>query len=180
MLRPRTMWETNRLMIKPAVMADAQVVYEQYASDSDVAKYMTWSPHTDVSETVAFLRRCEQAWADGSAFPWTLWTKDEGHFVGVLEMRIRPPVADVGYALSRRWWRHGLMTEALRSLVEWALAQPEIYRVWATCDIENLASSRVLERAGMTREGILRRWLVHPNVSDTPRDCYCYSIVKED
>jgi RimJ/RimL family protein N-acetyltransferase len=36
----------------------------------------------------------------------------------------------------------------------------------------------VLERVGMEREGILRRWLVHPNVSETPRDCLCYLIVK--
>ena len=70
------------------------------------------------------------------------------------------------------------MNEALKSVVEWALAQPEIYRVWATCDVDNVASARVLERAGMGREGVLRRWLVHPNLSDEPRDCLCYSIVK--
>jgi RimJ/RimL family protein N-acetyltransferase len=50
--------------------------------------------------------------------------------------------------------------------------------VWATCDVENLASARVLERVGMTREGVLRRWTVYPNLGDTPRDCLCYSIVK--
>ena len=38
---------------------------------------------------------------------------------------------------------------------------------------------RELERVGMQREGILRSWLVHPNVSDTPRDCLCYSVVKQ-
>jgi len=70
------------------------------------------------------------------------------------------------------------MSEALTSVVQWALAQPEIYRVWATCDIENLASARVLERIGMEREGVLRRWLVHPNVGNEPRDCLCYSVVK--
>jgi len=53
-----------------------------------------------------------------------------------------------------------------------------IYRVWATCDVDNVASARLLERVGMEREGVLRRWLVHPNLSEAPRDCLCYSIVK--
>jgi RimJ/RimL family protein N-acetyltransferase len=70
------------------------------------------------------------------------------------------------------------MSEALQSVLQWALAQPEIFRVWATCDIDNLASARVLERVGMEREGVLRRWLVHPNISEVPRDCLCYSVVK--
>ena len=85
---------------------------------------------------------------------------------------------DLGYALSRRCWGQGLMSEALASVVQWALAQPEIFRVWATCDLDNAASARVLERVGMEREGVLRRWLVHPNLSDAPRDALCYSIVK--
>ena len=70
------------------------------------------------------------------------------------------------------------MTEALQPLVNWVINQPEIYRVWAVCDCENLASARVLEKIGMTREGVLRRWLIHPNLSDVPRDCLCYAKVK--
>src|ERR1700694_979466 len=82
-----------------------------------------------------------------------------------LEIRVRGGAVDLGYALSRRCWGQGLMSEALASVVRWALAQPEIFRVWATCDLDNAASARVLERVGMEREGVLRRWLVHPNLS---------------
>jgi RimJ/RimL family protein N-acetyltransferase len=70
------------------------------------------------------------------------------------------------------------MAEAVRPVVAWLLSQPEIYRVWAFCDLENTGSARVLEKVGMQREGVLRRWAVHPNVGDTPRDCVCFSIVK--
>src|SRR5688572_27835981 len=177
MLRPEERWETERLRVQPASVADAPELFEGYARDPEVAKYMIWRPHLDVGETQAFLRRCETAWADGSAFPWTLRLKDGGTFVGMLEARVRETSVDVGYAIARRWWRQGLMTEALGSLVRWSLAQPDIFRVWATCDVDNVASARLLERVGMEREGILRRWLVHPNVSAAPRDSYCYSIV---
>jgi RimJ/RimL family protein N-acetyltransferase len=96
----------------------------------------------------------------------------------LIEIRVQETAVDLGYALARRWWRQGLMSEALTAVVQWALGQPDIYRVWATCDVDNVPSVRVLERVGMVREGVLRRWLVHPNVSDEPRDCLCYSIVK--
>lgn len=58
------------------------------------------------------------------------------------------------------------------------LAQPEIFGVWAVCDIENRGSARVLEKSGFQREGILRRWIMHPNVSSKPRDCYMYARVR--
>jgi ribosomal-protein-alanine N-acetyltransferase len=179
MARPNEIWETERLMARPAACVDAQVLFEHYAGDSEVARYMTWRPHASVLETRAFLRRCERAWLEGSAFPWTLWAKRDGAFVGLIEIRVKPPAVDLGYALARRWWRQGLMGEAVHAVVQWAVAQPQVYRVWAVCDIENVASARVLERAGMEREGVLRRWLVHPNISNTPRDCACYSVVKE-
>jgi ribosomal-protein-alanine N-acetyltransferase len=165
-------------LAKPAMLVDADVVFAEYANDPSVAKYMTWKPHRSVEETIAFLRRCERVWGDGSAFPWTLRRKEDGAFVGLIEIRVGTSAVDLGYALSRRWWRQGLMSEAVTSVVRWALAQPTIYRVSATCDVENVASARLLERVGMEREGVLRRWLIHPNLSEDPRDALCYSIVK--
>jgi RimJ/RimL family protein N-acetyltransferase len=177
-VRPETFWETSRLSARPASSADAQVLFDDYARDPAVAKYMTWRQHQSVDETVAFLRRCEKEWEDGSAFPWTLWLKSGGGFVGVIELRMSGATVNVGYALSRAYWRQGFMSEALLAVVQWALAQPTIYRVWATCDVENVRSARVMERVGMQREGILRNWIIHPNISDKPRDCFCYAIVK--
>jgi RimJ/RimL family protein N-acetyltransferase len=178
MTTPERTWETSRLFAKPAGVADAQVVFDDYASDPVVARYMTWTPHRSIDDTIAFLGRCERVWAEGSAFPWSLWRKQDGAFVGLIEIRVHTGAVDLGYALAQRWWRQGLMSEAVTSVVQWALAQPTIFRVWATCDVENVASARLLERVGMEREGVLRRWLAHPNMSVAPRDCLCYSIVK--
>ena len=55
---------------------------------------------------------------------------------------------------------------------------PDVFCEFATCDVENLASARVVEKAGMTREGLLRRYIIHPNISGEQRDCYLYAIVK--
>jgi ribosomal-protein-alanine N-acetyltransferase len=63
-------------------------------------------------------------------------------------------------------------------MTNWLLKQPDIYRVFATCDVENPASARVMEKVGMQCEGILRKYIVHPNISNGPRDSYMYAIVK--
>src|SRR2546430_91851 len=67
---PERTWETSRLFAKPAAVADAQVVFDDYASDPAVAKYTTWTPHRSVADTKEFLSRCERVWIEGSAFPW--------------------------------------------------------------------------------------------------------------
>ena len=126
MIRPASNWETARLVARPAVASDAQVVFDEYAQDAGVARFMTWRPHRDVGETIEFLQRCERVWADGSAFPWTLWLKDGGEFAGVLELRVRAPAVDIGYALASRWWRQGLMTEGVREMIGWALDRKSV------------------------------------------------------
>ena len=171
-------WETARLVARRATPDAAAALFEAYAQDPEVARYMIWRPHRDLHETRAFLERCERAWHDGTAFPWTLWMKEDGSVAGMIDARPAGASVDVGYVLRRSLWRCGLMTEALRYVVSWALSQPGVYRVWATCDVDNVASAGLLESIGMKREGVLRRWIVHPNISDEPRNALCYAIVK--
>jgi RimJ/RimL family protein N-acetyltransferase len=95
---------------------------------------------------------------------------------GALALRQRAPHRlDCGYVLARPWWRQGLMTEVLTEVTVWALRQPSVFRIGAVCDFENIGSARVLEKSGFIREGLLRRWLLHPNISDEPRDCFSYA-----
>lgn len=92
--------------------------------------------------------------------------------------RVREHAADVGYVMGRSYWGRGYTTEATKAIVDWAGGLEFVCRVWAVCDVENIASSRVLEKVGMQREGILRRYIVHPNVSSEPRDCFVYSKIR--
>jgi len=71
------------------------------------------------------------------------------------------------------------MTEAARVVVDWVISQPEIHRAWATVDLENPASQRVLEKVGMVREGVLRHWMVFPNLGFVPRDVWSFARIKE-
>jgi RimJ/RimL family protein N-acetyltransferase len=104
--------------------------------------------------------------------------KNDDEVIGMFEPRIDKFRADIGYVIAREYWGLGYAIEIIKAVIEWAIMQDSIYRVWATCDIENIASARVLEKAGMKREGILRRFIIHPNICDEPRDSYCFSMVK--
>ena len=104
--------------------------------------------------------------------------RETGELAGSVGVTLQAHDALFGYVLGQKFWRQGLMAEALRHVVDWSLSQPEIYRAWAFCDAENPASARVMEKAGMQREGVLRRWHICPNLGPEPRDCIVCAKVK--
>lgn len=67
------------------------------------------------------------------------------------------------------------MTEALAEVARWALDQPGVWRIGDCCDVDNHASTCVMEKAGLQREGMLRRWMVHLALGGAPRDCFSYA-----
>jgi ribosomal-protein-alanine N-acetyltransferase len=159
-------------------LADAESIFRQYATDPEVTKYVSWRAHRNLAETRDYMRMCSLAWDVGRAFHWVIERAADKQVMGMMIARVDAGKWELGYVLARQHWGRGFMTEALKELIAWALKQKDIYRIWAVCDVDNLASARVMEKSGMQREGILRRWSVHPNLSAEPRDSYCYAIVK--
>jgi RimJ/RimL family protein N-acetyltransferase len=168
---------TERLVLRMPLLTDARVIYEGYASDPEVIRYLAFRGGQTLGDVEQFVIRALHGWQSGTSLTWAITLKPEGALIGMIDVRLESH-ANVGYVLARDQWNKGFMTEALGAVVRWAMEQPEIFRLWAVCDVENVASARVMEKAGMQREGILRRWMILPNRSDMPRDCYCYSIVK--
>lgn len=177
-LTPPETFRTNRLILRRITLADAEAIFATYAQDPDVTRYVIWQPHRHLGDSREFLQRCVERWEAGSEFTWAICLPD-GTLIGSFALRVDGHKANTGYGVARPHWGKGYATEALQAVVDWALQQPQIYRVWATCDCENPASARVMEKVGMTREGILRLWLIHPQAGSTPRDCLCYSILKD-
>ncbi len=169
---------TERLLLRPPVVDDAAGVLNEYAADPEVARYMTWTPHRSVDTVRLFLQGVIERSRGGAEHSWILVSPADGRLLGMLDARIAGHRADIGYVLAREYWQRGYMTEAVTVVTRWLLAQPEIFRVWAVCDIENRGSARVLEKSRFQREGMLRRWIMHPNVSSEPRDCYMYARVR--
>jgi len=169
---------TKRLVLRRPRLSDAAAIFAEYTQDPEVTKYLIWRPHQEINETTDFLARCLARWESGEELTWGITPKDNDCVIGMVACRIRGHAAEIGYVLARQYWGRGYVTEAVRAVVEWVASLEPVFRVWAVCDTANAASARVLEKVGMSREGVLRRWSMHPNVSSEPRDCFVYSKVR--
>jgi len=168
----------NRVRLRAPVLSDADVIFESYTQDSAVCRYLVWQPHKSVATTREFITSCIEAWRTDGRRPYVIAERAGSKAIGMIEARIQPCSIDLGYVLARAHWGNGLMADAISALAEAALALPRFFRVQAFCDTENVQSQRTLEKAGFIREGKLHRWIVHPNVSSEPRDCFMYATTK--
>lgn len=175
---PRAM-QTERLVMRLPAPDDATAIFERWASDAEVTRYLPWRTHASLAASAAYVDFCLRGWERGDELTWLIVRKGETRPIGAIAYRPRQYKADIGYVLARSAWNRGYMTECVRHLIDRALAQPGMHRVWAVCDVENAASVRVLEKAGMEREGRLRRWLVRPSGGEQPYDCWCYARVRD-
>ena len=110
----------------------------------------------------------------GTEYAYVVELKGTGELIGSISARIDGHKSNIGYVLARNHWGKGYMTEATRALIKELEKNRSIRRIWATCDVANKASARVLAKSGMNREGILKKWMIR-NISGKPRDTYSYS-----
>lgn len=170
--------ETLRLRLRAPELSDAQDMFAAYTQDAEVARYMVWHPHASLDDTREFAASCVAQWRAGLARSYVITSAASGRFVGMLEARPRGHIVNIGYLLARNHWGQGLMVEAIQAFAAIALQLPGIFRVEATCDVENRPSARALEKSGFLLEGRLSRYTVHPNISAEPRDCLIYAVCR--
>jgi len=180
MPRPPTSFATARLVARLPRVDDAPAVFASYASDPEVTRYLSWRPHERVELVAVFLRENISNWEKNAGhLAWLLCLKGTDTPIGSIGVTLEGNGrAMFGYVLAKRFWGRGMAAEALTFLIDWTLAQPSLHRAWAYCDVENPASVRVMEKAGMVREGVLRRWHVCPTIGPEARDCVVCAKVR--
>ncbi len=170
---------TARLRLRKPKLEDADPIFAAYATDPEVVRFLSWRVHQSTQDTLEFLQLCLDAWSKGTIFAYVIELRDNPENpIGMIDVRPHGPRVAFGYVLARPVWGRGYMAEALSLLVEWSLNQPDIWRASAYCDTDNSASAKVMQKAGMEFEGVLRLYEVFPNVSSKPRDCLMYAKVR--
>ncbi len=177
---PPATFATARLTARPPHPDDAPAAFATYANDPEVTRYLTWKRHHDVESLAVFFGQCSANWEKKEGqLAWLLFLAGTSTLVGSIGVTFEPGgKAMFGYVLGKKFWHRGLTAEALTFLVDWSLTQPEVFRAWAYCDAANPASARVMEKAGLVREGLLRRWQICPAFGPDPRDCIVCAKVK--
>jgi ribosomal-protein-alanine N-acetyltransferase len=171
--------QTARLLLRKPLPGDVPAVLRAYAHDPEVTRYLLWRPDQTPEEIAAFVARALEAWERGTTYTWAITLRESGRLIGMIDARVDAYMANIGYVLAKAHWNEGYTTEALKAVLAWTDTQEELERVWAVCAVANPSSARVMEKAGMEREGILRRWMIFPNIGGTPLDCYSYARVRD-
>ena len=140
---------TERLRLRRPRPSDADAIFE-YGSDPEVTRYMDWPRHEKVDTVADYLATCAPRWDSGAEYYWVIARPADDRAIGGISCRVKGHAVDFGYVLNRHHWRQGFATEAARAVVDLAFSLASVHRVWATCDVENLASVRVLEKLGLT------------------------------
>jgi len=173
--------ETQRLRLRRPAAADAEAVFSRYASDPDATRYLAWTRHLALDDTRAYLERADREWETSGAGPYLAFDRG-GLLVGSTGVHLDPEApyrAATGYVLACDAWGRGFATELACAMAELALGLPRIARIYALCHTDHLASAHVLEKAGFVREGVMRRYLVFPNLGDPePSDVLLYATVR--
>src|SRR5439155_22079476 len=112
-------------------------------------------------------------------YSWSLTVTPNNTAVGGVRCSIQRYRGGLGFVLSTHHWGEGYATQAARAVFDWLVSLETVQRIQATCDVDNRASIRVLEKLAMSREALLRRWAVRPNLPGRPvRDAFSYSWVR--
>lgn len=171
---------SERLVLRPPRLEDADAIYRGYACDPEVARFVIWTPHRSIADTLGFLAHFVALVDGDDSYPWVMTLAADGTVIGAMHLRVHPPWAELGFNLARSHWNRGLGTEAVRTVIAFGLSLPRIERIQALCHVDNHASARVLEKAGMQREGVLRRYLVFPNLGEGAQDVLLYAVTRND
>ena len=147
----RQQLETDRLFLKPWQTEYAKDMFNNWASDKEVTKYLSWDPHKSLDETLQVVTM----WVSEANYNWCIFDKASNEAVGSISV-VRKSDKDfwceVGYCSSKKVWNKGYMTEALKAVINFLFGEG-FYKVQLIHAKENVASGRVMQKAGMTYQG---------------------------
>lgn len=151
--------ETPRLTLRRAELTDAQAMYENWASDPEVTKYLTWPTYTSIEPAYEILENWVKSYERPDFYQWMIVPKELGQPIGtisVVHSREKTASAEIGYCIGRKWWHRGIMTEALGAVIGYLFDTVGMNRIEACHDVNNPNSGKVMRKCGMRLEGIHR------------------------
>ena len=148
--------ETSRLRLRRFTMGDAPKMYENWASDPEVTKYMPWPTHTSLADTESVLTRWVEEYEKPDRYEWCIELKETGEPIGSMGAYLRSEKVssvEVGYCLSRKYWHKGITSEALAEVIRFLLHEVGVKRIEAHHDVRNPHSGDVMRKCGLRYEG---------------------------
>lgn len=152
--------ETERLLLRPFRVTDAEDMYKNWASSPNVTKFLTWPVHCSPEATAELLKQWEAGYEDPAQYLWCIEWKKSREAIGSLSVvhideNVRS--TEIGYCIGEAYWHRGIMTEALRGVIAYLFANTGCNRICAKHDVNNPNSGKVMLKCGLSYEGTLRQ-----------------------
>jgi ribosomal-protein-alanine N-acetyltransferase len=144
---------TRRLVIKELTMNDA-FSYFQFASNPEVARYMSWNAYKDIEESKTLIMKTNLEYHRHKIYNLGIYHKEHGKLIGTIgfsRRNLSDVTCEVWYALAYEYWHQGLMVEALEAFCTYLIEGGKKIII-ATHIKENVNSGRVMVKAGFQRD----------------------------
>ena len=186
--------ETDRLLLRRLLPQDAPQMYENWANDPAVTRFLRWEPHKSPAETRELLSAWAELYPNPDYYQWAMVEKATGQVFGSIsvynallgepQQKAKWPGLDLsggiwepGYCIGQKWWGKGFTTEALQAVLQFGFDTLNLNRIEAQHESDNPASGRVMEKAGMIHEGRLRQRVYNKG---RYADVELYAILRQD
>lgn len=170
---------TERLVLRKIQESDYEDIFKCWTSDYEVSKYVTWEPHKSSEQTKKLVNYWISDYDNKYTYRWLVVSKETGKVMGmidVIDKNIQYMTAEVGYCFGSEYWGKGYATEALKEVIKY-LHSENFPTVYAQHFVSNIASGKVMKKAGMEYEATLKSRVIN---NDGKREDVCiYSSVSE-
>lgn len=151
---------TDRLILHPFKVTDAEAMYKNWAGDQEVTRYLTWPAHNSAKTSAKVLKEWVPQYVNTDYYQWAITVKANGPepvgSIAVVHKNDRVGMVHIGYCLGRAWWRQGIMMEALSAVIRYFFTATDVNRIEAKHDPRNQHSGEVMQKCGLRFEGTMR------------------------
>jgi Acetyltransferases, including N-acetylases of ribosomal proteins len=151
--------ETKRLILRKFAFEDTEQVFLNWASDGKATEYFAFGPDKSVEETKVNIEGWINEYDKENKYIWCIQEKNSNQLIGTItaDMPYKElQTCEVAYIIGSKWWNKGYATEALIEVIRYLLIEEGVYLVEAKHNSDNVASGKVLLKAGMRKETELR------------------------
>ena len=170
---------TSRLILRKLSLNDARDMFV-YASNPQMTRFTTWEAHEAIDDSRAFLAQAIGKYEHGDAMDWGIVDASTNQLIGTCGLTNfceQHQRGDLGYGIAVPYWCKGYMTEAARAAIDTAFRMLPLNRLQSCCNINNVGSARVMDKLGMTFEGMFREFF---RFRDTSHDVKWYSLLRDE
>ena len=168
---------TAGLELRQVTSADVSAVFTIF-SDPEVVRFYDLDTFEYHDQVAAMIARWQRRFENRQAIRWGITQVGQGKVIGTVGLHVESEwKAGLGYDLGSAHWRKGIMTQALKAVIEFVFEQVEVERLEALVIPGNVASERLLDKLGFVNEGLLRHYAYFKG---SHQDLTCFSLLRSD